>query len=369
MLFRWFPYGGLQRDCLRIVQALLARGAAVRIYAMAWQGEAPGAADLQLIPARGSSRVAQRAAFAADVQARLRREPADAVLGFNKLPGLDYYYAADSCFAAKALGRRGWWYRLAPRTRQYLDFERAVFDPAGTSRILLLSGLQAEEYARWYPLPPERLLRLPPGIARDRAATTEAPRLRQALREEFGLGAEDLLLLQVGSGFAVKGVDRALRAIAALPAPLRARCHYFLVGQDKPDAYLALARRLGIAGQVRLFPGRDDIPRFLQGADLLLHPARSESAGMALLEAVVAGLPVLCTATCGYAEHVLAAQAGRVCPEPFRQRELDALLAAMLTGDERPRWRENGIRYGREQDLYSLPRHVAALLCNGEDEA
>jgi len=41
------------------------------------------------------------------------------------------------------------------------------------------------------------------------------------------------------------------------------------------------------------------------------------------VEALVAGVPVLATATCGYSEHVLRSGAGKVVSsDPFRQEEM-----------------------------------------------
>jgi UDP-glucose:(heptosyl)LPS alpha-1,3-glucosyltransferase len=82
---------------------------------------------------------------------------------------------------------------------------------------------------------------------------------------------------------------------------------------------------------------------------------------MVLLEAIVAGLPVLTTAACGYAFHVERAQAGLVCPEPFLQSTLNASLLAMLQA-ERSAWRHNGIVYGRSQALYDMPQTVARIV-------
>jgi len=121
-------------------------------------------------------------------------------------------------------------------------------------------------------------------------------------------------------------------------------------------------QRLGIADIVSLFPGRDDIPRFLQGADLLLHPARHENTGTIIVEAIVAGLPVLTTATCGYAFHVEAAEAGRVVASPFRQSVLDNTLHEMLTSGMQDEWSANGIRYSQTQDLYSLNEKAANII-------
>ena len=38
-LFKYFPYGGLQRDFLRIAKELKARGHEIRVYVQSWQGE------------------------------------------------------------------------------------------------------------------------------------------------------------------------------------------------------------------------------------------------------------------------------------------------------------------------------------------
>jgi UDP-glucose:(heptosyl)LPS alpha-1,3-glucosyltransferase len=70
---------------------------------------------------------------------------------------------------------------------------------------------------------------------------------RRAFRREFALGDDDLLLVQIGSGFKTKGLDRSLKALAALPAELRARTRLIAIGQDEPRPFLAQVRQLGLA--------------------------------------------------------------------------------------------------------------------------
>lgn len=78
---------------------------------------------------------------------------------------------------------------------------------------------------------------------------------------------------------------------------------------------------------------------------------------------MVAGLPVLTTDICGYAFHVLKANAGRVVPSPFEQAALNRELAEMLSDPQRLKaWGGNGIAYGRTEDLYSLPEKAADLI-------
>lgn len=130
-------------------------------------------------------------------------------------------------------------------------------------------------------------------------------------------------MLQVGSDFSRKGVGRSIAAVAALPEAIRRQTQLFVVGQDKPRAFAAQAERMGVKENVHFFAGRDDVAHLMAAADVLLHPAKQEAAGIVLVEAIAAGLPVLVTEVCGYAPHVSAAGCGVVLSEPFEQHVLD----------------------------------------------
>ena len=362
-LYKYFPYGGLQRDFLRIALACQARGHAVRVYALDWQGELPPGFELCRVPVRAWQNHRRYRKFSAWVAGDLARRPVDRVVGFNKMPGLDVYYAADPCFAEKAHRLRSPFYRLSGRYRHFAAYERAVFAPASRTRILLISEVQRPLFVEHYGTPEARFHLLPPGITRDRCAPANAAQIRAGFRREFGLDDDALLLVQIGSGFKTKGLDRTLLALAHLPAELRQRTRLMVIGQDQARPFEYQIARLGLSRQVRILKGRDDIPRFLLGADLLIHPAYQEAGGIVLLEALVAGLPVLTTAVCGYAHYVATAGAGVVLPEPFSQAELDRRLADMLAdAAARRRWQAAGLAFAAQADLYSLPERAADLI-------
>ncbi len=169
--------------------------------------------------------------------------------------------------------------------------------------------------------------------------------------------------MQIGSGFKTKGLDRSLKALAALPKALRRRTRLIAIGQDDPKPFLLQIAALGLNDQVQILKGRSDIPRFLLGADLLIHPAYNENTGTVLLEALVSGLPVLVTDVCGYAHYIAEADAGRVLPSPFEQDSLNRLLAEMLEdAPARAAWSRNGLAYADHADLYSMPQRAADLI-------
>ncbi len=362
LIYNYFPYGGQQRDFLNIATRCVERGHQVTVYTLRWQGEQPAELKVNIVPVSSASRLKLYQKFTDWVSATIQKENYDLVVGFNKMPGLDVYFAADSCFAEKAESQRGAYYKYTPRFRHFMEYEQAVFGPDSQTQVMVLSPLQQQAYLNYYAGCENRLHLVPPGIREDRKVEGRDDDQRQSLRTEMSIAEDEILLLQVGSGFKIKGVDRALRAIAALPDAWRAKCRYVLVGQGKPSRFLRLAKKLGLADRIQVLAGRDDIPRFFAGADLLLHPAYQESAGYTLLEAAIAGLPVLTTASCGYAFHIEQAQAGEVCAEPFQQQELNQRLLSMLEQMPQADWSANGLAYGKNPELYSLGEKAVDLL-------
>ena len=166
----------------------------------------------------------------------------------------------------------------------------------------------------------------------------------------------------VGSGFKTKGLDRALLALHSLNPELLRRTRMLVIGQDNPKPFLRLIKRLKLEDRVEIMPGSDEIPAFLLAADLLIHPAYSENTGTVLLEAVVAGLPVLTTAVCGYAHFVERAGAGCVLPSPFDQQELNSQLQNMLTSPNRENWRRNALNFSKHADIYSLAERAVEII-------
>ncbi|UAW99088.1 glycosyltransferase family 4 protein [Halopseudomonas nanhaiensis] len=362
ILYKYFPFGGLQRDFMRIAKVCQQRGHAIRVYTLIWEGDVPAGFDVIVAPVRALSNHRRNEKFTAWVQADLARRPADRVVGFNKMPGLDVYYAADPCFEDKAQTLRNPLYRFGPRYRHFAEYERAVFSPEAGTEILMISDIQQPLFMKHYRTPVERFHMLPPGIAADRRAPANASEVRADFRREFGLGS-DLLLVQIGSGFKTKGLDRSIRALASLPRPLRKRTRLMVIGQDDPKPFQLLARTQGVSEQVQILSGRDDVPRFLLGADLLIHPAYNENTGTVLLEALVAGLPVLVTDVCGYAHYIEEADCGLVLPGPFDQQRLDAYLEKMLSDEgARSRWHHNALEFADQADLYSLPEKAADVI-------
>ncbi len=361
-LFRYFPHGGLQRDFLRIARAAADRGHSVHIFTMEWSGPMPGdGVEVETVPVRGWSNHRRAKEFELEFLARTRQK-FDAGAVFNRMAGGDFYFAADNCLAAELPKRHSaFMLRWNPRYRAFLAQERAVFAPESRTRIWYLTPRQKEEFIRCYNTPEERFELLPPGIDPAFRLPDRDGGERRRVRESLGVSPEERLLITVAANLPLKGGDRAVRALAALPEPLRNRCRLLLVG-GRGESCISLARKLGVRERVRLSPARDDIPSLLPAADLMVHPARSEAAGNVIVEALACGLPVIASGCCGFAGFAAEADPGLALPEPFRQSLLDLRLAAVLENLEH--YRAAAVRLAAAGDFHRRAEVAVNLLEN-----
>lgn len=362
ILFDYFPFGGLQRDCVKIARTCAARGHAVTLLTRTWQGEQPSDLAVVICGRRGLSNISRNRHFLEQLDSRRPALALDGVVGFNKMPGLDVYFGADPCYVARIQRTRPWWCRWLPRYRHFGELERSVFVAGSATQILLLTEHEIPLYQKYYGTESDRFHVLPPGIAR-RACSEEMRRAaRSRLRSERGWLDEERLLLLAGSGFRVKGLDRAITGLAALPTKVRAQTRLAVIGQNRSGEFANLARRLGVGDRVHFLGGRLDLPDWMMAADALIHPAYSETAGMVLVEALTFGLPVLTTDICGYAFHIVKANAGIVLSSPFDQEQCNRALTEMLTSGTSATWRANGLAYAATEDLYSCHERAADII-------
>ncbi|MFS1539657.1 MAG: glycosyltransferase family 4 protein [Candidatus Phlomobacter fragariae] len=362
-LYKYFPFGGLQRDFMQILTTCQKRGHKIRVYTMAWDGETPAHINVIIIPVKSHTNHGRNEAFYHQVKTHLTQHPADIIVGFNKMPGLDIYYAADVCYAEKVEKEKGSFYKLTKRYKHYIAYEKAVFNANSHTKLLMLTQPQVDDFKKHYKTPDARFYLLPPGIDPSRKYDQQIIDAKPIYRKKNAISEDQFLLLQVGSDFKRKGIDRTLKSIAVLPHIIRNKTMLMVVGQDDPTRYQHLAKKLDIHKQVSFFQGRNDIAELMAAANMLIHPAYQEAAGIVLVEAIAAGLPIITTEVCGYATYVKRANCGIVIDEPYRQENLNNYLTTSLANKSLlNQWAKSARHFADTQDLYSLPEKAADII-------
>jgi glycosyltransferase involved in cell wall biosynthesis len=173
---------------------------------------------------------------------------------------------------------------LTPAVRAlYLAGERL-----GTATVAV-SDTVAERLTRWG-VADHRVHVVPNGI--DAAAFAYDPALRGTARAALGIPETAHVLAGVGRLVPGKRFAALVEALALLPTG-----HHLVLAGGGPEesALRALVARLGLAGRVHLAGEQDPhgLRALLCAADVFLSPSADEAFGLACVEALAAGLPVL----------------------------------------------------------------------------
>lgn len=335
----------MQRDMLRTAKELVKRGHQVEIFTMSWDGDLVPDIKVRILPQTGLFNYRRYQKFIDATFAQINAQDFDYVFGYNRMTGLDAHFAADPCFIERAHKQRNFLYRLLPRSKWFAGCEKAIFSHDSKTEVLAVSLSEKQNFQKWYGTQTERFHYIPPYLSPERFLLQDKQAMRAYLRKTFGFGENDFVYLLTGSGFAMKGLDRAILAVSALPENLRAHTRLVAVGQDNPKVFRQMAKKLGLGGNVVISKGRSDIPQLMQGADVCIHPAYRENTGLVILEAMACGAPILVTASCGYAHHVMDANAGIVSEVPFDQNRFNEQFLAMMQLDCKAQWSTNGLKY------------------------
>ena len=364
-LYKYFPYGGLQKDTLRVIDEALERGHQVRCMTTSWQGDKPENENFQLefVNVKGLSNTARMDTFGRHFSAaanELRKNAAGASLAMNRFPNADFYFAADSCMKI-ALPKKPFFsiLRFLPRYRAILRQENAIFAPESKTFPMLICQQQREDFLRAYPgLSESRLKMLPPGINPACVNHRIDEQRKTALRRQLGVTDEQKLVICVGTNLHRKGIDRLF---VLLDSPEFADTHFVLVGNDSSEATEALREKCRFPAARFTFTGpRDDVADLLCASDIMVHLAREEGTGTVLLEAMSCGIPVLCSAACGWSYYVAEATPETLIPEPYSEQEAKRRLKKAL--DNLAEITRQTISYAEKQDFTKRAAAIVDLL-------
>jgi glycosyltransferase involved in cell wall biosynthesis len=174
----------------------------------------------------------------------------------------------------------------------------------------------------YHPSHPERVITLPkavdvgffsrPAIAHNRPALDQ-PAVRR--------------FVYVGSDIVRKGLDVLLQALNCLPAELN--WHLTIVGATREQSERAFPRLKIPTDHPRiLFAGKLEklqLRQLLWDSHVFVLPSRAEALGVALLEALAAGLPVVATRVGGIPEIISDPAAGMLVPADEPQALANAM--------------------------------------------
>ena len=170
---------------------------------------------------------------------------------------------------------------------------------------------------------------------------------RCEVRRELGLDARALIGVIVATLIPYKGHEDLIKGLGQVAPYLPSPWSVLVVGRDQGlRAKLeAMAQSEGIANNIQFLDQRADIPQLLAAADFGLSTSHEEGFSNVILEAMVAGLPMVATAVGGTPDAVMHERTGLLVPP----RDPAAIGEAVLRLARNPKLRRTLGKAGRSR--------------------
>ncbi|MHC5067469.1 MAG: N-acetyl-alpha-D-glucosaminyl L-malate synthase BshA [Planctomycetota bacterium] len=195
---------------------------------------------------------------------------------------------------------------LVGHRRGFLDITRFAIDHQDV--LTAPSRWLAEQMQHHFGLDAERVAVIPNFVDLERFTPRDRPEVRAALAADG-----ERIICHASNFRPVKRVADVIHAFAVIRERMPA---VLALAGDGPELGAAeeLARELGVRQHVRLLGRCENIEEVLQASDLFLLPSNAESFGLAALEALACGVPVIGYAVGGLGEVVEDGVSGYLCP-------------------------------------------------------
>lgn len=190
----------------------------------------------------------------------------------------------------------------------------------------------------------DRAIRIiPSGIDTKQFLPTASQRM--AIRHQYGLGADTTVILMAGALTKRKSPHTLIEAAAQLHSHCQQGQHAEQTGQALSLHYLicgdgllrqeleARVRALGLASVFHFAGFCRDVPAYLAAADIFVHTPVWEGLGVAVIEALAAGLPVVASRVGGIPELITDRETGLLIPAQDPSALCNALLQCLRSPD------------------------------------
>lgn len=362
--------GGAETSTLQFIHQMMDRGVELHVFTRSRPSPTPGL-FVHTISGASMSRTRRSVTFSHRVERILRADSFDVVHAISPCRFADIYQPRGGTVAetiernvalretARARRLKRYTTRLNLKQRYLLLLERNLFAPGEGPIVAAISDYVVRQLKEHYDLPDERIRRIYNGVDPDRSSDRQRAEHRRAIRADFGIAENDVLVLLIAHNFRLKGVNRWMEALAELRNRGFGNIRSLVIGRGESARWHRLAARLNLENRLTFVGPSDRVGEFLHAADILVHPTYYDPCSRVVLEGMAAGLPCITTRWDGASEMIVDGTNGYVLDEPTDIETLAQRVEKLSDAGLRKRI---GLAASAVADRISMSRHAQEMV-------
>lgn len=278
---------------------------------------------------------------------------------YSRLWGIKHFTHIRSliadCSPAEYQKKKGWIKRVL------LGVNYAFLNASG--KVVCISGAIERQYQEWAYGDKRNVITIYGGTDITPSKYTKAE-----ARARLKLPADSIIVTNISAIEHIKGIDLIIRAIAILKrkginvvfAHIGGLRSDNQINQEYANSLRVLAKEECVEDKIVWLGKRMDIQEILSAFDIYVHPSRSEGLGSALLEASVAGLPLIGSNVGGIADVICNEKNGYLIDKENAEQLAEAIQR--LIEDKALRKRMGEVAKKRADEMFNMDKQTDKLI-------
>ncbi|MBN1663337.1 MAG: glycosyltransferase family 4 protein [Deltaproteobacteria bacterium] len=220
--------------------------------------------------------------------------------------GVDLIHTHDRIFDADIFTMHGiphriWVRKIRKKSMSLYDYatawvEGCLVQNKRCNRFLSVSHLAKDKFIEAYDFAKDKVEVIHPGVDVKRFENINRELSRKDIEGNYGIAADETLILFVSMNFEIKGLDTLIAALGAVKKKdPPAKFKLLIIGKGDKKKYRQIAENLGVSDHV-IFTGvveKNTLAKIYRAGDIYAMLSKFDTFGLAVLEAMAASLPVI----------------------------------------------------------------------------
>ena len=369
--------GGAETSTRQFIHHLMDHGIELHLITRSRPSPTPGM-KVHTIGGASMSRTRSSVTFTHRIERFLRKQPFDIVHAISPCLSADVYQprggtVAETIERNVALRRhhttrslKRYANRFNFKQRYLLMLERIMMASGDRPVVVAISDYVVAQLRNHYDLPDERVRKIYNGVDPDESSTEERTHDRSAIREEFHIGQDDLLVLCIAHNFRLKGIERWMEALALLLRRGTTDVRSLVIGKGDAERWHRLAARLRITEHLTFTGPSDRVRAFQHAADVLVHPTYYDPCSRVVLESMASGLCCVTTRWDGASEMIEDGRSGWILHDPW---DVETLADRVVSLRDQDRCQRMSLAARERTADFTMARHAVEMMSLYEELA